>query len=502
MPSDDLLLQTTITVAAFLEHVEQLLPRWSEQRSPQGFCDTELAIAEQCRALQDAITTLVLRDIVADPTFQGQCSVAARSGAGNLRCGERKGRNIDLLGGSKIRLEDLEYLKPNRRGRRPGRKRGTGRRGKGGSGVIPVLAALGIWYGATPALAQEVCRQVSDSDSLRASRSALQRRGIKLGHNRVRNLFNAVSHRAVEQRSRWLEQQLGKEAVDGGLLRGKRVVAATDGGRIRLRINARCGRRRKNGHRGYKTEWREPKLLVLYLINDRAEVEQTFRPVYDGTLEDADEIFELLAGYLSALDIQEAKQLIFVADGAKWIWKRTGPLAERLGVEADRVVEVVDWYHAVKTLWTIAKLAKSWSESRRKRWVCRVKKLLHRGKIAAVVEQIKSLAVGRRSKAVKSHIDFFERNESRMQYASFKSAHVPCGSGAVESAVRRVVNMRMKGAGTFWKEINAEGMLLVRSYLKAGRFDALLRWSLRDATFWWPPSCSGSSDLSPLAEMV
>ncbi len=88
-----------------------------------------------------------------------------------------------------------------------------------------------------------------------------------------------------------------------------------------------------------------------------------------------------------------------------------------------------------------------------------------------------------------------------MQYKTFKSDHVSLGSGCVESAVRRVVNMRMKSNGTFWEEVNAEGMLLVRSYLKAGRFDDLLRWSLRTATFWWSPSCADMADLSPLAEV-
>ncbi|MCP3886479.1 MAG: hypothetical protein GY700_13620, partial [Propionibacteriaceae bacterium] len=229
MPSDDLQEQITFTVAVFLENVEHQLAQWDQQRSPQGFLDTEMDIAERCRALQDAITTLVLRNIVDDPVFQAQCSAAARSGAGDLRCGQRKGRNIDLLGGSKIRLENLEYLKPNRRGKKPGRKRGTGRRGKGGSGVIPVLAALGIWYGATPALAQEVCRQVADSDSLRCARSALKRRGIALGHNRIRNLFNKVSGWAVEERSRWLEKQLSQAEASDGVLSGKRVMVGTDG---------------------------------------------------------------------------------------------------------------------------------------------------------------------------------------------------------------------------------------------------------------------------------
>ena len=508
MPSDDLQKQIAVTVAAFLDNVEQMLPQWNEQRSPQGFCDTELAIAKQCRNLQDAITELLLRSIVSDPVFQVQCSQAARSGAGGLRCGDRQGRNIELLGGSTIRLNDLEYLKPNRRGKKPGRKRGTGRRGKGGSGVIPVLAALGIWFGATPALAQEVCHQVADSDSLRCARSALERRGIKLGHNRIRNIFNKVSCRAVDQRNRWLEQQMSQTAGADVFLKGKRVMVSTDGGRIRTRISARSGRRRKNGHRGYKTAWREPKLLVIYVINNQGKIDQEFRPIYDGTLEDADAIFEMLAGYLKALGVDQARQLIFVADGAKWIWNRTGKLAERLGVPANRVVEEVDWYHAVETLWTIAKLPNGWSNAQRTKWVKKAKNLLFSGNISALVDQIAPLTKNRtikaedgRIKKANDHLDYFARNAARMQYETFKSDNIPLGSGCVESAVRRVVNMRMKSNGTFWGEVNAEGMLLMRSYLKAGRLNDLLLWSMRTAAPWWPPSRPDSQNLAPVVNV-
>jgi hypothetical protein len=60
-----------------------------------------------------------------------------------------------------------------------------------------------------------------------------------------------------------------------------------------------------------------------------------------------------------------------------------------------------------------------------------------------------------------------------MQYAIFKKEGLPIGSGAVESAIRRVINLRLKGAGIFWKRENAEMILLMRSYYKAGRWEML-----------------------------
>ena len=40
----------------------------------------------------------------------------------------------------------------------------------------------------------------------------------------------------------------------------------------------------------------------------------------------------------------------------------------------------------------------------------------------------------------------------------------------------------------FWLEVNAEGMLLLRSYLKADYLDALVDWSLTAAVPWWQPN--------------
>jgi hypothetical protein len=160
-------------------------------------------------------------------------------------------------------------------------------------------------------------------------------------------------------------------------------------------------------------------------------------------------------------------------------------LAAGVGLDASKLVEVVDWCHAVSVLHVIADVPRQWTHMTRDSWIRRAKNLLHAGRTDDLVAHIQTLAVGRNAPLVTKHCDYFLRNAARMQYASFGKAHVPIGSGAVESAVRRVVNMRMKSNGMFWLEINAEGMLLLRSYLKAGRFDDLVDWSIARAASWW-----------------
>ena len=53
----------------------------------------------------------------------------------------------------------------------------------------------------------------------------------------------------------------------GETVNGRRVVISTDGGRIRIRKNKR-GPKTKKGSNRYSTDWREPKLLIIYVVNN------------------------------------------------------------------------------------------------------------------------------------------------------------------------------------------------------------------------------------------
>jgi len=493
---NDLLEQVTAKIAALQAHVETLLPGWRGARDPEAVRAMELDVAAAAREMADGIAGAVLRAIAADPVLQAEASLAARSEVSatgrSRRHGGVRSVEVTLLGGSSVSL-DVEYQQPNYRSKKRRTKKKT--RGKGGAGLFPVLAALGIWFGVTPALAGEVCRQIADSDSVRAGRAALERRGILLSQRKALALLNSFSCRAVDQRRRWMDI-IRQCPARVGPLRGKRVVVATDGGRIRQRVPAKAGRRRANGHQRYDAPWVEPKLLVIYVIDDEGKMLQEFRPVYDGTQQDCNAIFDMLEAYLKALGAHEARQLIFVADGAKWIWERTAALAVNLGVASEKVVEVVDKGHAVGTLYKIAEARKGWSTVESAEWIKKARRLLRGGSSSALVAHIHGLAVGRNAKDISSHEDYFARNEKRMQYRTFVKSHIPTGSGAVESAVRRVINMRMKSNAMFWREVNAEGMLLLRAYLKAERFDDLINWSLLAAAPWWRlPSPAG-----PVAE--
>src|SRR5919197_1227888 len=63
---------------------------------------------------------------------------------------------------------------------------------------------------------------------------------------------------------------------------------------------------------------------------------------------------------------------------------------------------------------------------------------------------------------------------SRMRYAALEARKLPIGSGQVESAVRRVVNLRFKAPGSFWTETTVSGLMHLRAAFKAGRWDEIM----------------------------
>ena len=357
------------------------------------------------------------------------------------------------------------------------------RRHRGRRGCYPVLVLLGIhgcrrYY--TPALAKHVVLLTTAMGSIDEARQWLAELGIVICVETIQSLTYEFARR-VRTSQKAASIDLGQEAT------GRRVVVCVDGGRIRVRKKKR-GRKTKKGRTGYHAEWREPRLLMIYVIDESGKQDHTWSPVIDGLLsprgDGGDEIFSLVKHYLRQLSIREADTVVFLADGAPWIWRRVQELTASLGLGQTQLLEVIDFYHAVEHLGRIAELRRRWSTRDRRRWITKHRHRLLTGKIEAVLEAIDKLCRGRRSKQLRTEQAYFQKNAERMRYRAMRRRRLPIGSGAVESAVRRVINLRLKGAGIFWYEESANAMLLLRSYYKAGRTEQLMALALAIPQEW------------------
>ncbi len=390
--------------------------------------------------------------------------------------------SVLLLGGTRIVLE-TPYLREDRRGRR-GRRRRT--RGPRGAGCYPVLEALGITDRVSPATRSEIALHVVQAASYREAAAMLARRGLACDVSSLVRISTATAEASTRLRDAALEAALRVPVPSDGPLAGKRVRVSLDGGRVRIRRTHR-GRKTAKGRHGFATPWREPRVLVIDILDAQGRPDRLRLPLYDGLIGDAEAVWALLIGYLRLLGAAYADVVEFIADGADWIWHRVERLRSLAEIPAAKLVEVLDFYHASQYLSETLATCRHMPKAQRHALYKRLRHALrHQTEgVEVVQEALRALATTHRSKAITRALGYVETHAHRMRYVTLEARKLPIGSGQVESAVRRVVNLRFKAPGSFWTETTVSGLMHLRAAFKAGRWDDVMIGVLTD-TFQTP----------------
>jgi hypothetical protein len=421
--------------------------------------------------LGDSVTRAQIERAHLDPLFVAEAVVSARERSPvALRHKGTRVTSVLLLGGSRV-LVSTPYLREDR-SRRRGPKRRTRR--ESGSGCYPVLEALGIADRATPATRSEIALHVVQTASYREAAATLERRGLSCDLSTLVRVTTATAEASLRLRDAALSAALALPVAPDGPLAGKRVRVSLDGGRVRTR-RPTPGRKTKKGRHGFTTHWREPRVLVIDLLDEEGSPDRLRLPLYEATIKEAHAVWALVIGYLRLLGAAHATQVEFIADGAPWIWDQVGKLISEAEIPEDRLVLVLDFYHAAEHLCASVEVIKQMPKRERVRLFDRLRHRLRHDSdgVERVIEALSAFAVTRRGKAMKKAVAYFETHREHCRYARLDELRLPVGSGQVESAIRRVVNLRFKAAGTFWIERRVDALLHLRAAFKSGRWDEI-----------------------------
>jgi DNA polymerase-3 subunit epsilon len=133
-------------------------------------------------------------------------------------------------------------------------------------------------------------------------------------------------------------------------------------------------------------------------------------------------------------------------------------------------VEIVDWAHAAGKLMPPAGVGIQESQQQQ-RWFKSMRKLLKQGEVSNIIAALQDLEQAQdQNEVIRTALQYFQTHETRMQYSQFRAEGLPIGSGVIESGVRRIINLRLKGVSIFWSPENAEGLLYLRCQMKSGRW--------------------------------
>jgi hypothetical protein len=306
--------------------------------------------------------------------------------------------------------------------------------------------------------------------SIELAREELRRQGPALDEKAVHRMARQLGAEVLATRTRDLQRYRDGRLPAGQEMVGQHVVAQVDGGRARVRTQIESKKRKGVKHRRkIRVEWREPKLLILYLSDRKGRMLRGTRPWIDGTMNGPDHTMELLAFHLHRLGAARAKAVSFVADGAPWIWNRLDWVIARAGLDPKRTERILDCCHAAHHV-RLALQALGLAEAERMAAYRALRQQLRAGRSREVVATLRRMAQAQPfDSAVWAEIEFLDKHEAHLRYDWFGYRGRPLGSGAVESAIRRVINLRLKGNGIYWREENAEAMLVLRAAVLTGR---------------------------------
>jgi hypothetical protein len=178
---------------------------------------------------------------------------------------------------------------------------------------------------------------------------------------------------------------------------------------------------------------------------------------YFSRLTDSTTFAEAATGELQRRGVTTAKQVGVVVDGAEWI-------QGFIDLHAPAAVRILDFAHAAEYVTAIGQALDGDGPLLSAEALARqLHELKHTGPEEVLVRLRKLVEEQGAAGELPKLLAYLEKREGQMQYARFRAAGWPIGSGSGESANKLVVEARLKGAGMHWAEQNVNPMLALRN---------------------------------------
>jgi hypothetical protein len=214
-------------------------------------------------------------------------------------------------------------------------------------------------------------------------------------------------------------------------------------------------------------EWAEVKTVVIGTVETTVEPEgprcvHAHDLSYFARLADAETFTRLALVELHRRGTETAGVVVAPMDGADW--EQTF-----LDVHRPDAVRILDFPHAVEHLATAAQAAFGVGTAAAGDWLAAQAHELKHGDPTTVLAELGALPTttatnpAAATAARDATLGYLTARWAQIQYAQFRAAGYPIGSGAVESANKLVVEARLKGAGMHWARTHVDPMLGLRT---------------------------------------
>lgn len=335
---------------------------------------------------------------------------------------------------------------------------------EGHQGRCPLDEALGLIDGTSPGLVRLASRAAAREGFEAASDDLKELAGIHIDSRQIQRLVAHSGPRVAAQL-----KLTGPEVETKPMPICYVEADGTGIPMIARELNGRKGRQADGTART-----REVKLGCVF---SQTQTDEEGRPMRDhqstsyvGTLESVESFAPLLRDEARRRGIGRARTIVFIGDGAAWIW-------ELARTHFPSALLILDFYHMMEYLHELSQLLYSkdtpWAGRMKGQW----KEQMERDQVQAVIDGMKQRvsqlgeATAETLEKIQEKIGYLENNRDKMKYGTFRAQGLFYGSGVVEAGCKAVIGKRLKQSGMFWSRSGAENILALRCALLGNRWD-------------------------------
>jgi hypothetical protein len=216
-------------------------------------------------------------------------------------------------------------------------------------------------------------------------------------------------------------------------------------------------------------EWAEVKTLAVGRVERQGAELHATDLSYFSRLADVDTFTRLAWGELHRRGLTLAPDVCALVDGADWC-------QTFLDRRCPQAVRILDFAHAAEYVSAAAQAMFGPGTAATSGWLGPQLHHLKHADPQAVLAALHALPVAESltpaaaSKTRDTAVAYLEARLPQIQYAQFRAAGYPIGSGAVESANKLVVEARLKGSGMHWARANVNPMVALRAVACSDRW--------------------------------
>jgi hypothetical protein len=272
-----------------------------------------------------------------------------------------------------------------------------------------------------------------------------------------------VSAKEIE----WLTEKRGEEVLgqppegepEAMPSQGEVVYVQEDGSHLRTRTEG----------------WRECRLVMTFGASAIVEGEERSEIVHKKLLAQIESSLAFgkrVGALLTRAGVIEAPTVVWLGDGASWIW-------EHQQWYCPRAVTILDFYHASEHLWQVAHTRFGLDDPQGKQWQDQKEEQLKNGAVEQIIAELEALQ-GKGAKTAWAEAEYFKKHREKMRYDVYRKLGYYIGSGAVESANAGAVQRRMKQPGMRWSVKDANKVLAIRMAYLSEDWDKI-NWANKKA---------------------